>query len=388
MSDRAVGGPDHRQPVAVTGFGVFSCFGRGAEVLRANVFTGTAGFGEVTRFDTGGCRVHRAAHARQAPELTVVLEQVARDALQMSGRSASPERAAVLLGTQGDWAGLTSFWRGERADAASQAISGAHAALLSARLGITAGRRRVFNNGCIASSSAIAQGAQLIATGREELVLAGGGYLVDEEFFAKFDSGRALTGDEVIRPFSKNRAGLLLGDGVAMLTLEPLSSVRRRGGQPLAILAGAALSADSHHVCRPHPQGAGLARAITSAIAQAGLAPDQIDYVNAHGTGTPANDAAETLALRAAFGDRVPPTSSTKSCTGHTLEGSGALEAVISLIALSDGVLPPTAGYREADPDCAIDCIPNEARRQDVRTVLSSSSAFGGANAALVLAAA
>ena len=117
--------------MAITGFGVFSCFGRGADVLRANVFTGTAGFGEVTRFDTGGCRVHRAAHAAQAPELTVVLEQVARDALQMSGRTASPERAAVLLGTQGDWAGLTSFWRGERDDAASQAISGAHAALLS-----------------------------------------------------------------------------------------------------------------------------------------------------------------------------------------------------------------------------------------------------------------
>lgn len=372
------------EAVALTGYGVFSCFGQGPTALRDNVFRGRHGFRDVSRFDTTPRRAHRAAHTPGAPELPAVFRAVAADALAMSGPR-TPTQAAVLLGTQGDWSGLTSFWRGATAHASPAALASTHARSLARSLGLDARRCRVFTNGCIASATAIAHGARLVATGRERLVLAGGGYLVDEEFFAKFDAGRALTTGAVMRPFSRDRSGLLLGDGVAVVVLEPLDASLRRGARPLAVLAGAAIRSDACHVCRPHPDGIGLATAATGAIRAAGLRPGDIGYVNAHGTATALNDPAEARALRTVFGNAVPAVSSTKSCTGHALEGSGALEAVISVIALTDGMLPPTAGYAAADPACDLDCVPNVCRRHDVSAVLSLSVAFGGANAALVL---
>lgn len=372
--------------VAVTGFGVFSCFGWGAQALRQSVFAGTPGFRPVARFDTGPYRVNRAAHSEQCPSLAEAFTTAATQALGHAGLH-DVERAAVLLGTQGDWTGLTEFWR-SGGPAPATAVAGAHAPLLAAALGIPAGRRRVFNNGCVASTAALGHGLALLADHREDLVLAGGGYLVEQEFYAKFDSGRAFTPEPVMRPFSRDRAGLLLGDGVAVLALEREADALARGVQPLAILAAVGMASDSYHVCRPHPAGAGLGRAIEQAIARSGISAADIGYVNAHGTATKANDSAETAALRSVFGDRMPPVSSTKSCTGHALEGSGALEAVISLIALRDGRLPPTAGFTEPDPQCPSDCVPHEPRDQPLRAVLSSSSAFGGVNAALILVAA
>lgn len=376
-----------RPRVAVTGYGVFSCFGWGAEALRGSVFAGVPGFRPVSRFDTAIYRVGRAAHAEERPELASAFQATASAALRMASLPV-PDRAAILLGTQGDWAGLSAFWQVGDGPAPVTAIAGAHAQLLAAGLGIQQGRRRVFNNGCVAGTAALGAGLALLTSGREDLVLAGGGYLVEEEFFAKFDSGRAFAPDGMMRPFSRDRAGLLLGDGVAVLALEREADALARGATPLAILAAVGMAADAHHVCRPHPAGAGLARAIGSALERSGLDSAEIGYVNAHGTATLANDSAEAAALRAVFGDRVPPTSSTKSCTGHTLEGSGALEAVVSLLALRDGVLPPTAGFIHPAPDCAIDCVPNQPRRQPLRAVLSNASAFGGMNAALILAAA
>ncbi|HJQ01825.1 MAG TPA: beta-ketoacyl synthase N-terminal-like domain-containing protein [Jatrophihabitans sp.] len=376
-----------RPRVAVTGFGVFSCFGWGAEALRGFVFAGTPGFRSVSRFDTAIYRVGRAAHADERPELAAAFQAAALAALRMASLP-TPDRAAVLLGTQGDWTGLSTFWRTGGGPAPVTAIAGAQAQLLAAELGIEQGRRRVFNNGCVAATAALGEGLALLASGRENLVLAGGGYLVEQEFFAKFDSGRAFAPDGMMRPFSRDRAGLLLGDGVAVLALEREADALARGATPLAILAAVGMAADAHHVCRPHPAGAGLARAIESALERSGLDRSEIGYVNAHGTATQANDSAETAALRAVFGARPPPTSSTKSCTGHALEGSGALEAVISLLALRDGMLPPTAGFTGPAPDCAIDCIPNQSRRQPLRAVVSNASAFGGMNAALILAAA
>lgn len=376
---------DDRRTVAVTGYGVFSCFGRGPDALRSSVFAGVAGFGTVSRFVTSARRTDVAATAPGSPVLGAVFEDAARDALAMSGFDQVPESAAVLLGTQGAWGALTDFWGGTTADAGAGAIAGTHAHALAGRLGLEAGRRRVFTNACVSSANAIAHGADLVAGGRADIVLAGGGYLVDQEFFAKFDSGRAFARDGRVRPFSTGRSGLLLGDGVGIVVLEDADTARRRGAEVHAVVAGAGMSADSHHVCRPHPGGHGLAAAMTQAIRRAGLDPADIDYVNAHGTGTPINDPAETAALRATFGAEVPPVSSTKGVTGHCLEGAGALETIICLIAMRDGVMPPTAGFLAPDPDCEVDCIPGEARRQRIGAVLSASLAFGGANAALVL---
>jgi 3-oxoacyl-[acyl-carrier-protein] synthase II len=239
----------------------------------------------------------------------------------------------------------------------------------------------------VAASNSLIHGTELITTGREELVLAGGCYLVDEEFFAKFDSGRAFARDGRLRAFSADRSGLLLGDGAAVLVLEEKERAVTRGARPLARMAGWGMASDAYHPCQPHPQGTGLASAIRKALRRAGLGPAEVGYVNAHGTGTKLNDTAETNALKQAFGEQARhiPVSSTKTMTGHTLEASGALEAVISLIALQDGRIPPTAGYTQPDPGCDLDYVPNEPRTARLQHVLSVNAAFGGVNSAILL---
>jgi 3-oxoacyl-[acyl-carrier-protein] synthase II len=181
--------------------------------------------------------------------------------------------------------------------------------------------------------------------------------------------------------------GLLQGDGVAVLVLESVRHAQERGADILGKVAGWGMAADAHHVIQPHPRGEGMAAAAGAAIRRAGIAPEQIGYVNAHGTGTPLNDVAETAALHRIFGEHAPrvPVSSTKSGTGHMLEATGAVEAVITLLALREGLLPPTLGYQEPDPDCDLDYVPNAARPADITHALSLNAAFGGVNAALVL---
>jgi 3-oxoacyl-[acyl-carrier-protein] synthase II len=242
----------------------------------------------------------------------------------------------------------------------------------------------------VAASNALIHGAGLIASGREELALCGGCYLVNEEFFAKFDSGRAFSRDGLLRAFSGERSGLLLGDGAAVLVLEEKERALRRGARCLARVAGWGMADDAFHVCQPHPEGNGLAAAMRKALRRAGVGPEAVGYVNAHGTGTPLNDAAETKALKQAFGEhaRGLAVSSTKTTTGHTLEASGALETVIALIALQDGVAPPTASYTKRDAACDLDYVPNEPRPVSLRYVLNINAAFGGVNTALLLEAA
>ena len=376
--------------VVVTGWGVLSAAGFGEQALRESVFAGRPAFGPVTRFDPSPYRTAVAAQGSYRGTQGDALRACTEAALQMAGLR-PPLPAATLLATQGEHRGITDFWRSSAAGTpadhpallASLPSSAAHA--IGAGLGLE-GRRATFTSGCIASTNAIIHGARLISAGREQVAVCGGAYLVDEEFFAKFDSGRAFATDGQLRAFSADRTGLLLGDGVAVLVLESRRHAATRGVRPLATLRGWGMAADGYHVCRPHPEGAGLAAAIRDALRRAGLRPDDVDYVNAHGTGTPLNDVAETRGLRAALGPRAGtvPVSSTKTTTGHALEGSGALEAVISLLAMRDGLLPPTAGYTAPDPECALDCVPLAPRPAQPRHVLSTNSAFGGVNAALL----
>lgn len=379
--------------VVVTGFGVLSAFGFGADALRKHVFAGVPGFRGVSRFDPRPYRSGVAAESDGAPRQRQVFLECARSALGMAGLS-GPLRGSVLLGTQGDFTGLNSFWKARQrqeetqvaADVLLESVAAFHPEAVGDALQVE-GRRVAFTNGCVAASNALIHGSELIATGREELVLAGGCYLVDEEFFAKFDSGRAFSKDGRLRAFSADRSGLLLGDGAAVLVLEEKERALRRGAQPLAKLAGWGMASDAYHVCQPHPEGNGLASAIRKALKRAEVSPEGIGYVNAHGTGTKLNDIAETNALKQALGTQARhiPVSSTKTTTGHTLEASGAVEAVISLIALRDGVLPPTSGYTQPDPGCDLDYVPNEPREAQPRYVLSINSAFGGVNTAILL---
>jgi len=384
-TDRA---PGDRE-VVVTGFGVHTAFGTGAEVTRRGLFAGVPAFVPMTRFDASPYRTDMAAtNGRSTPDaLRDVLGDCAEDAVAMAGLPPGGE-AAVLVGTSGDFSALTRFWR-EPTGAAdvTETVPGRQADLLAERLGVS-GPRLAFTNACVASSTAIIHACRMIASGRIETAVCGGAYLVEEETFAKFDSGRAFSRDGMVRPFSTDRSGLLLGDGAAAIVLESGESARRRGAVVLAAVAGWGAASDAHHISRPHPDGAGLVSAALQALRRAGD-PDgsRIDYVNAHGTATKFNDTAETRGLHRVFGTRAGkvPISSTKSLTGHPLEAAGVVEFVITLLALTDGRLPPTAGFTAADPECDLDYVPNQSRQADVRRALTVNAAFGGANTALVL---
>lgn len=398
--------------VTVTGFGVRTAFGTGAEALRRGVFAGVPSFRATTRFDTGPYRTPMAGVAPDGPDavwdwaLRHALAQCGTEAVDMAGLRPGT-KAAVLLGVAGDCTSITRHWRtaagatsGSRQDVeaaphtaagaaerAADAVPAHLAELLAGRLALT-GPRLTFTNACVASAAAIIHACRLISSGRIDAAVCAGGYLVEEETFAKFDSGRALSRDGAVRPFSADRSGLLLGDGVAAVVLESAEHARRRGARPLATVVGWGAATDTHHIAQPHPEGVGLARAARQAMRRAGdPAGAGLGYVNAHGTGTKYNDGAETRGLRAAFPERAEtlPISSTKSTTGHLLEAAGVVEFVITMLALLDGVLPPTAGFTRSAPECDLDYVPNQPRTADLRRALTVNAAFGGANTALVL---
>ncbi|MEV6485721.1 beta-ketoacyl-[acyl-carrier-protein] synthase family protein [Streptomyces sp. NPDC051576] len=389
--------------VAITGFGVLTAFGFGEQALLDGVFAGRPGFTPVTRFDPAPYRAgHAATYEGEGPEIpgvpvkpgvtpgqAEVLLACAAEALRMAGTDG--RGAPVLLGTNGDHSAAPDFWSGTGARTAADprtldSVPARLPELLGDELGLGT-PRTAYVNACVAGTNALAHGATLIRRGIADTVVCGGAYLVTEDVFAKFDSGRALSREDAVRPFDANRQGLLHGDGVAVLVLESADRARARGGEVLGRITGWGMAADAHHVIQPHPKGDGLARAARTALRRAGVRPDRIGYVNAHGTGTPLNDVAETAALHQIFGVDAPavPVSSTKSSTGHMLEATGAVEAVITLIALREGLLPPTVGGLTPDPACDLDYVRDTARPAPITHALSLNAAFGGVDAALVL---
>jgi len=218
-----------------------------------------------------------------------------------------------------------------------------------------------------------------------DLALAGGSEAPFSFGILKAWEAMRVVSPETCRPFSKDRRGMILGEGAAMLVLEPLDAALARGAKVHAELVGFGMSADACHITQPSADGA--AKAMRAALRDAGLAPEAIGYVNAHGTGTLANDATETAALHAVFGAHAGKLaiSSTKSMHGHALGAAAALECVATVLALRDGVLPPTANYNVPDPECDLDVIPNQARHAQVEWAISNSFAFGGLNAVLAL---
>jgi 3-oxoacyl-(acyl-carrier-protein) synthase len=261
------------------------------------------------------------------------------------------------------------------------------AAEVAGRTGLAA-PERVYTAACVAASSAVADAAAGIAAGRLDRAVVAAGFLVDAGTFGQFDAGRALARDGAVRPFSAGRQGMLLGDGVVAVVLEEANATRAVA--PLAVLPGWGRAGDAYHVCQPRPDGVGLARAATAALARAGVPAAEVGYVNANGTGTPASDAAESAALRLVFGDALGqvPVSSTKAVHGHALEASALLELVVTVLTLRDGRLPVNAGFLAGDPDCPLDLVLDEPRPAQPRYALSLNAAFGGANTALLVGAA
>jgi 3-oxoacyl-[acyl-carrier-protein] synthase II len=264
---------------------------------------------------------------------------------------------------------------------------------LAARFG-TLGAPVSLSTACATGASAIQMGVEAIQRGEARTALCiGAEGTVEAESLIRFSLLSALsTRNEeparAARPFDKTRDGFVMAEGAAALVLENLDDARARGAEVIGLVLGCGERADSFHRTRSNPSGEAIIGAMRSAIADAGLEPRHIGYVNAHGTGTPENDKMETLGMRAVFGDAPPPISSNKSMIGHTLSAAGAIEAVFSLLSVRDGVLPPTINYGTPDPAIDLDVVPNVAREAKVERVLSNSFGFGGQNVCLVLGAA
>jgi 3-oxoacyl-[acyl-carrier-protein] synthase II len=246
---------------------------------------------------------------------------------------------------------------------------------------------------CASSNHAIGEAYHAIQRGDADMMLTGGTEAcVTAISFAGFAAARALAsaGDDpaaASKPFDRNRTGFVHAEGGAILVLEELESARRRGAPILAEVLGFGMSADAFHITAPPENGEGAARAMRRALKSAGIAPEQVDYINAHGTATPVGDTAETRAIRTVFGPHADKlaVSSTKSMLGHALGGSASIEAGAAIFALRDGMIPPTINLHDPDPECDLDYVPNTARKADLDIVISNSFGFGGANTTLVL---
>jgi 3-oxoacyl-[acyl-carrier-protein] synthase II len=240
---------------------------------------------------------------------------------------------------------------------------------------------------CAAGNYAIGYGFDMIRTGRATAVLAGGADAFSRITYMGFSRLGAIA-PQRCQPFDRNRKGMVPGEGAAVLVLEPIDRAHARGASIHAEVLGYGVSCDSHHMTAAHPQGDGAVRAMAAAFRESGVSADDIDYISAHGTGTPTNDRIETLAVRTLFNGRAAgiPMSSIKSMIGHTMGAASAIEAAACCLALETGWVPPTMNYEEPDPECDLDYVPNRARKADPRVVLNNAYAFGGNNASLCLA--
>jgi 3-oxoacyl-[acyl-carrier-protein] synthase II len=369
--------------VVVTGTAVLSAYGRGPEALLAGLLSGRPAFAAVERFDVGARRARFAATMPGAPELLTEVTRAVDDACDDAGLSPSDRaRSPLFLAIHGD----PAIARAPEADKPGHGPE-AFTAAVAGGCGLAQEGIRCYTSACVAASTAIADAAAIVARGHADRVVVAGGYLVDCDQFALFDAGRVLADDGQVRPFSTGRRGLLLGDGVGAVVIESGESARARRAPPLARLAGWGRTGDAYHPVQPHPEGHGMARAVTAALQRAGIAAEDLGYINAHGSGTGQSDPAEANALRLALGDAVErvPVSSTKSLHGQSLEASGVLELIVTLLAARKGMLPVNAGFLGTDDRCHLNLVLGEALAVTAEFAMSLNAAFGGANTALVI---
>lgn len=383
--------------VVVTGIGAVSPFGAGVKAFWQGISAGACAIRPITLIETDGFRSRIAAEVpepvggslRRARADRLALS-AAREAIEDAGLGAAERRdAALIVGAVGGGMLEVEAWyfarkRGERASPAPvrATLPTSHADVLAWRLGLE-GPRETIVAACSSGAASIAAGAELIADGVVTHALVGGTDALTRMCFMGFNALKLLD-PEPCRPFDLTRRGMSLGEGAAFLVLEDADSARARGATRYAELGGHAMTTDAFHVTAPHPAGDGMIGAMRAALAGAGAAPDEVAYVNAHGTGTAQNDRIEALALRAVFGEGRVLVSSTKSMIGHTMAAAGSLEAVATVLALTHEMVPPTAHLTSPDPDIPFDCVPAVARAASLPAAISNSFGFGGQNVTLL----
>lgn len=405
--------------VVVTGLGAVTALGNGVEPIWKNLLAGTSGISRIERVDVSDIPTKIAAEVkdfdieqymsrrearrldRSAQFFWVATKQALEDAgLHYDEDDPAALRAGVLAGT--GIGGVETFESQFEVlkERGPQRMSPTGIAMIISNMagGIVSidfnlyGPNSTVVTACAASANAIGDAAEVIKRNAADVMVAGGGEASITRFaVGGFSQARALSKNNddpagSSRPFDLDRDGFVMGEGAAVLVLEELGHALARGATIHGEVLGYGMSADGYHITLPRPGGAGAARAMTAALADAGIAPADLGYINAHGTSTPANDATETAAIKLTFGDAAYdiPVSSTKSMTGHLLGAAGAIESVACLLALRDGVIPPTINYETPDPECDLDYVPNSPRTVDISTAMTNSFGFGGHNVSLV----
>jgi 3-oxoacyl-[acyl-carrier-protein] synthase II len=404
--------------VVITGVGLLSALGIGTDDTWKNVLAGQSGIASITHFDTTGFSATIAGEVKGFDPLNWVEKkeikkmgrfiQFALAASQMAVDSAQfgiapdfAERVGVYIGT-----GIGGFDVIEREHTALMqggprrispffipaTIANLASGFVSIRFGAK-GPNSATCTACSSSAHAIGDSYKIIARCDADVMICGGTEAsITPMCVGGFASMRALSTRNsepscASRPFDRERDGFVIGEGAGILILEELDFARRRGAGIIAEVVGYGMSGDAFHITAPSEDGDGAYRVMRNAMADAKIVPEQVQYINAHGTSTPYNDKLETLAIHRAFGEHASrlAVSSTKSMTGHLLGGAGGLEAGFAALALRDQILPPTINYQNPDPECDLDYVPNHARSAELEYVLSNSFGFGGTNAALVL---
>ncbi|MGA8029157.1 MAG: beta-ketoacyl-[acyl-carrier-protein] synthase family protein [Bryobacteraceae bacterium] len=318
-------------------------------------------------------------------------EAVAQSGLKFNGELA--DRSAIITGTSvgGQFSeedGYIRLYRENNPRVAPLTIprtmSNAGASRISLEFGIH-GPTYTISTACSSSNHALGQAFWMVRSGQITAAIAGGSEAVFAEGLLRAWEAMRVVSPDLCRPFSADRRGLSLGEGAGMLVLEEWEHAKARGIKAIGEIIGFGMSSDGHHITQPCVEGP--AKAMEWALRDAAIAPEHVDYVNAHGTGTPANDRTETEAIRAVFGRKADSllVSSTKSMHGHTLGAAGAIEAIATLLALQNSLVPPTANFTHPDPACNLDVVPNQARPAQIQTAISNTFAFGGLNATLVM---
>ena len=406
--------------MVVTGMGAITPLGHTVEETWKAALAGESGIGPITQFDPSGVQTKFAGEVRGwDPELVIPRREArrldrsaqlfvaaAQQAMDESGLDfvaddTDADRAGVIVGS--GLGGMLSFDnhikvmldRGASRIsplAVTMIIPNEAAGVASIRFNMR-GPVTCVVTACAASANAIGDAAEIIRRGAADVMLAGGAEATICEFgIGSFNSSRALStrNDDptgASRPFDAERDGFVMSEGGVCVILEDRQRALDRGAPIHAEVIGYGMTSDAHHVTLPRPGGEGAARAMEAALDSAGLEPEQLGYINAHGTSTKANDVTETQAIKLALGEkaaRAVPISSTKSMTGHLMGGAGAVESVFCIQAINEGIIPPTINYATPDPDCDLDYVPNEPREAEVEHAMTNSFGFGGHNVALI----